>query len=137
MAISFDTAFGIHQYTIGARSARAEVISANIANADTPGYKARDLDFSSALAEASNQMQSGVSLTRSDSQHLAGTSSPSIASSLKYRVPTQPDTGDGNTVDVQQERTAFMENAVEYQASMEFLNSRIAGLLKAIKGDQS
>ncbi len=49
MAISFDKAFGIHQYTIGARSARAEVLAANIANADTPGYKARDLDFSSAL----------------------------------------------------------------------------------------
>lgn len=137
MAISFDKAFGIHQYTIGARSARAEVISANIANADTPGYKARDLDFSAALAEASGQMQSGMSLARSDSQHLAATSSSSIAGSLKYRVPTQPDTGDGNTVDVQQERTAFMENAVEYQASMEFLNSRISGLLKAIKGDQS
>ena len=56
---------------------------------------------------------------------------------VKYRVPNQPDTGDGNTVDVQQERTSFMENGLEYQASLEFLNSRISGLLKAIKGDQA
>ena len=137
MAISFDKAFGIHQYTIGARSARAEVISANLANADTPGYKARDLDFSSALAEASNQMQSGVSLDRSDSRHIAASSSSSIAGSLKYRVPTQPDTGDGNTVDIQQERTDFLENGLQYQASLEFLNSRISSLMKAIKGDQA
>ena len=135
MAISFDKAFGIHQYTLGVRAERAEVISANIANADTPGYKARDLDFSSALEHASNQMQAGVSLARSDSRHIQAESA--LSGDLKYRNPNQPDTGDGNSVDVQQERMAFMENGLEYQTSMEFLNSRIYGLLKAIKGDQA
>lgn len=135
MAISFDKAFGIHQYTLGVRAERAEVISANIANADTPGYKARDLDFSSALEQAKSQMQSGVSLARSDSRHLQADSA--FSGALKYRNPDQPDTGDGNSVDVQQERMAFMENGLEYQTSMEFLNSRISGLLKAIKGDQA
>ena len=137
MAISFDKAFGIHQYTIGARSARAEVLAANIANADTPGYKARDLDFSSALEQAQSRTQSGFALATSDARHIQGGSSSSLAGNVKYRVPNQPDTGDGNTVDVQQERSAFLENGLEYQASLEFLNGRISGLLKAIKGDQA
>ena len=137
MAISFDKAFGIHQYTIGARSARAEVLSANIANADTPGYKARDLDFSAALQQAQSGIESGFSLATSNERHISSTVSSGLTSSIKYRNPDQPDTGDGNSVDVQQERSAFLENGLEYQASLEFLNSRISGLLKAIKGDQA
>ena len=137
MAISFDKAFGIHQYTIGARAARAEVLSANIANADTPGYKAKDLDFSAALQQAQSGMESGFSLATSNERHIASTLSSGLTSSVKYRNPDQPDTGDGNSVDVQRERSAFLENGLEYQASLEFLNSRISGLLKAIKGDQA
>ena len=137
MAISFDKAFGIHQYTIGARAARAEVLSANIANADTPGYKAKDLDFSAALQQAQSGIESGFSLATSNERHIASTLSSGLTSSVKYRNPDQPDTGDGNSVDVQRERSAFLEYGLEYQASLEFLNSRIAGLLKAIKGDQA
>ena len=137
MAISFDKAFGIHQYTIGARAARAEVLSANIANADTPGYKAKDLDFSAALQQAQSGIESGFSLATSNERHISSTVSSGLTSSIKYRNPDQPDTGDGNSVDVQQERSAFLENGLEYQASLEFLNSRISGLLKAIKGDQA
>ncbi len=137
MAISFDTAFGIHQYTIGARAARAEVLSANIANADTPGYKAKDLDFSAALQQAQSGIESGFSLATSNEHHISSTISSGLTSSIKYRNPDQPDTGDGNSVDVQRERSAFLENGLEYQASLEFLNSRISGLLKAIKGDQA
>ena len=137
MAISFDKAFGIHQYTIGARSARAEVLSANIANADTPGYKAKDLDFSAALQQAQSGIESGFSLATSNERHISSTISSGLTSSIKYRNPDQPDTGDGNSVDVQRERSAFLENGLEYQASLEFLNSRISGLLKAIKGDQA
>ena len=137
MAISFDKAFGIHQYTIGARAARAEVLSANIANADTPGYKAKDLDFSAALQQAQSGIESGFSLATSNERHIASTLSSGLTSSVKYRNPDQPDTGDGNSVDVQRERSAFLENGLEYQASLEFLTSRISGLLKAIKGDQA
>ena len=137
MAISFDKAFGIHQYTIGARAARAEVLSANIANADTPGYKAKDLDFSAALQQAQSGIESGFSLATSNERHIASALSSGLTSSVKYRNPDQPDTGDGNSVDVQRERSAFLENGLEYQASLEFLNSRISGLLKAIKGDQA
>ena len=137
MAISFDKAFGIHQYTIGARAARAEVLSANIANADTPGYKAKDLDFSAALQQAQSGIESGFSLATSNERHISSTISSGLTSSIKYRNPDQADTGDGNSVDVQRERSAFLENGLEYQASLEFLNSRISGLPKAIKGGQA
>ena len=133
MAISFDKAFGIHQYTIGARAQRAEVLSNNIANADTPGYKAQDLDFSAALRQA----QSGQSFGLARTNELHMRSDVNMSGALKYRTPNQADTGDGNTVDIQQERSNFLENGLQYQASLEFLNSRISGLLKAIKGDQA
>ena len=133
MAISFDKAFGIHQYTIGARSQRAEVLAENIANADTPGYKSRDVDFSALLGQAQSGQSGSVNLSRTDELHIAGTSS--LNSAVMYRNPIQADTGDGNTVDINQERTAFMQNSIEYQTSLSFLNSKINGLLRAIKGD--
>lgn len=135
MTISFDKAFGIHQYTIGVRSQRAEVLAGNIANADTPGYKAQNLDFSSALSQAQGLQSGATELMRTNRQHLAGSSA--MTGTLKYRVPLQPDTGDGNTVDLQQERNDYLENGLEYQTSLEFLNSKINGLLKALKGDQA
>lgn len=134
MAISFDKAFGIHQYTLGARSQRAEVLAENIANADTPGYKSRDVDFSALLDQAQGGQSTSVSLSRTDEQHIAGGSSLNTA--MMYRNPIQADTGDGNSVDINQERTAFMQNSIEYQTSLEFLNNKINGLLKAIKGEQ-
>ncbi|MGL4206651.1 MAG: flagellar basal body rod protein FlgB [Aeromonadaceae bacterium] len=133
MAISFDKAFGIHQYTIGARAQRAEVLSTNIANADTPGYKAQDLDFSAALQQAQSGQSFGLALT--NEHHIR--SDVRSGGALKFRVPNQADTGDGNTVDIQQERSSFLENGLQYQASLEFLNSRISGLMKALKGDQA
>ncbi|MFP2770623.1 flagellar basal body rod protein FlgB [Oceanisphaera sp. KMM 10153] len=131
MTISFDKAFGIHQHALVARSERAELLAGNLANADTPGYKAKDMDFQSALSQA--QTNQGFSLSRTSQQHFAVELSP--PGTVQFRVPNQPDTGDGNTVDVQTERNNYMENALQYQASLEFLNGKISGLLKAIKGD--
>ena len=131
MTISFDKAFGIHQHALVARSERAELLAGNLANADTPGYKAKDMDFQSALSQA--QSNQGFSLSRTSQQHFAVELSP--PGTVQFRVPNQPDTGDGNTVDVQTERNNYMENALQYQASLEFLNGKISGLLKAIKGD--
>ncbi|KTA82345.1 flagellar basal body rod protein FlgB [Aeromonas salmonicida subsp. smithia] len=114
MAISFDKAFGIHQYTLGVRSKRAEVLSSNIANADTPGFKARDINFSEALAQA--QHQQGFGMATTSEKHFALLSdAPGL---MQYRNPLQPDTGDGNTVDVQQERSEFLRNSLEYQTSV-------------------
>ncbi|WP_028116669.1 flagellar basal body rod protein FlgB [Ferrimonas senticii] len=131
MAISFDNALGIHQHTLGVRSQRAELLAGNIANADTPGYKAKDLDFEAALASAKAKQSMGLS--RSHNNHIAGQSS--LLSEELYRVPLQPDSGDGNTVDLQTERNQFMENALQYQASVEFLGSKFSGLRKALRGD--
>lgn len=131
MAISFDKAFGIHQHTIGARAARSEVLASNIANADTPNYKARDLDFSEALARAKSQQ--GFQLQRTNSAHIPATRQ--VSSEIGYRVPDQPDTGDGNTVNLQTEKTLFMQNGMEYQASLSFLTSKVQSLKKSIKGE--
>ncbi len=133
MAINFENALGIHQYSVGARSRRAEILASNIANADTPGYKARDIDFATALKQAHSQQ--GMQVQRTDANHIGG--SITLNGELLYRVPLQPDTGDGNTVELQHERSQFMQNSLEYQASLTFLDSKFSGLRKAIKGDQS
>jgi len=132
MAINFDKALGVHQYTLGIRSQRAEVISSNIANADTPHYKARDLDFDKAM-QAATSRQSGLGMSQTDAKHLD--LKALSGQNMAYRVPNQPDTGDGNTVDIQQEQSEFMQNALEYQMSLGFLDSKFSGLKKALRGD--
>lgn len=132
MAISFDKAFGIHEAALNLKAQRAEVLASNLANADTPNYKSRDIDFSKALKMASSNLNSG--LTRTNVGHIdsrIGTEIPG----LSYRIPMQPDTGDGNTVEAQIEQTNFAENAMQYQASLTFLSGRIKGLITAIKGE--
>ncbi len=130
MAISFDKAFGLHPDALLIRDKRSQVLAENIANADTPGYKAKDMDFQTALAGAQSR-QSG-SLGRTDPKHFEISTARHADS--QYRIPNQPDTGDGNTVDIHEERNAFTRNSMEYQTTLNFLNSRISGLKKAIGG---
>ncbi len=130
MAISFDNALGVHQHTVGVRARNAEVISTNIAQANTPGYKAKGMDFDRALQAATSGNNMGLS--RTDGRHIA--TSTNFTSGTQYRVPTQPDTGDGNTVDVDLERNLFMQNQLRHQASLDFLGSKFKNLTKAIKG---
>lgn len=132
MAISFDKAFGIHQHTLKVRTERAEVIASNIANANTPGYKARGLNFDQALAQA--QYKQSQSMARTHEKHIDA--KMELNNAVDFRVPNQPDTGDGNTVDVQVERNKYMENTLEYQASFQFLNGKVKGLRKALTGGQ-
>ncbi len=131
MAISFDKALGIHQQAVGVRAGRAEVLASNIANADTPGYKARDIDFTSMLSQA--QSRQSLGMNRSHKNHIAGPSD--MQANQQYRTPLHPDTGDGNTVDLQTERNQFMQNALQYEASLGFLDSKFSGLKKALRGD--
>lgn len=133
MAISLDKAFGIHQHALLVRSDRAEVIASNIANADTPGYKAKDLDFASALASAQKN-QGNYRMSKTHDKHFD--LSIDIDPSKRYRNPMQPDTGDGNSVDVQVERNLFMQNSMEYQTSLQFLNGKIKSINKALSGGQ-
>lgn len=131
MAINFDKALGVHQFTVGIRAQRAELISSNIANADTPHFKAQDMDFSNAL-KAAKSRQNGLAMVNTSNQHF--NLQTLTQQHVGYRVPNQPDTGDGNTVDVQQEKNAFMQNALEYQMSLGFLDSKFSGLKRALKG---
>lgn len=131
MSISFDKALGIHQHTVGVRGKRAETLASNIANANTPGYKAKDIDFQRALNAATSE--ASIGLSRTNKRHISA--STQVMGEQKYRVPNQPDTGDGNTVDAQVEQNLFMQNALEYQASLDFLGSKFKNLSKALKGE--
>ena len=132
MAINFSNALGMHEQALMLRSQRTSLLANNIANANTPGFKARDMDFASVLAQSADQ-QNSVSVTRTNHRHMQGM--PAAASAeLMYRVPSQPSL-DGNTVDEQTENAAFARNALEHQASFQFLNSKFTGLSKALKGE--
>lgn len=133
MALNIDTYLGVHAPALNLRSQRTEVLAANLANADTPGYRARDIDFKNALAAASGG-SSAVSLATTKAGHIGaasvgGTPSPE----LKYRVPLAPAL-DGNTVDAQLEQAAFAENTVRYQATLSFISSKFRALMTAITG---
>ncbi|WP_456296856.1 flagellar basal body rod protein FlgB [Vibrio sp. AK197] len=131
MAISFDNALGIHQYTVGVRERNSEVISTNIAQANTPGFKAKGMDFQRALQAATSE--ASIGLSRTNGRHIAA--STNVTGEVLYRVPNQPDTGDGNTVDVDVERNLFMQNQLRHQASLDFLGGKFKNLTKAIKGE--
>ena len=131
MAISFEKAFGIHPQGLQVRAQRAEPIANNIANADTPGYKAKGMDFKAALAQASSKQQTGM--TRTNEKHFDVRME--LNNGVGYRVPDQPDTGDGNTVDTQMERNLYLQNSLEYQMSLGFLESKFSGMRKAIRED--
>lgn len=131
MPISFDSAFGFHEKALLLLAQRSEVLAKNLANSDTPNFKARDVDFKSILQQAGGG-QGGLQLATTDPSHINPGSNVD-APPLLYRVPTQP-SADGNTVENQIEQAQFSENALRYEASFTFLSGSIKGLLTAIKG---
>ena len=134
MPISFDSALGVHEKTLMLRTHRAEMLASNLANSDTPGYKARDIDFKAALQNAQAASQTTANrLKVTHSNHIQVSSAPAGAETL-YRVPAQPSL-DGNTVDSNIEKAAFAENAMRYQASLTFLDGKFKGLMSALKGE--
>ena len=133
MAINFKAALGIHEYALTLRAERARVLAHNLANADTPGFKAQDIQFGKALQNAMSDQNSGLLTTHN--KHFTGDNSMLGSGALLYRTPEQSDTGDGNSVDSQKEQARFAENALQYQASLTFLSSKFKGLTKAIKGE--
>ncbi|AWL11324.1 Flagellar basal body rod protein FlgB [Saliniradius amylolyticus] len=130
MAINLDRLTDFHHRAATVRKDRMELLAGNLANANTPGYKARDLDFKSAMQSA--RAEQSHSMSRTHDKHFSV--EVRGAEEAMYRVPNQPDTGDGNTVDVQQERNAFLENAMRMQAGMTFLSGKLKGMKKAISG---
>lgn len=135
MSISFDKALGIHEQALGFRAQRAEVLANNIANADTPNYKARDLDFATVLAAQNDKVKNGTfSLERTNARHIDAQGPSGGDASLQYRTPMQPSI-DQNTVDAQLEQSSYAENAVGFQASFTLLNSKFKGLVSALRGE--
>jgi len=147
-----DRYLGVHTQALTLESQRMQVLASNLANADTPNYKAQDIDFKAALAAAdaaSTAAATTLPLTTTRPNDLTSTGTlaggaptagsaeasapamPSADSALKYRVPLAPAL-DGNTVDEQLEQSAFAENSVRYQATLTFLNAKLHELLSAI-----
>lgn len=118
------------------RHQRQQVLAGNIANADTPNYKARDFDFARELARVMSdgrQSGAGLALNATSSRHIAGAAPPlNAATTLIYRIPEQPSL-DGNTVDMERERVTFIDNAVRYQASLTLINGTLQGLKSAMQ----
>ncbi|TDO16770.1 MULTISPECIES: flagellar basal body rod protein FlgB [Halomonas] len=129
-----EASLNFHQQALAMRQERQKVLASNIANADTPGYKARDMDFASELRKAVQPGGTGepLSLSITSVRHIAGQGAHHTSGELLYRVPDQPSL-DGNTVDMDRERTQFADNSVRYQSALTILNSRIQGLKKAMQ----
>ena len=125
-----DGALGIHEQALQVRTRRMEVLAKNIANADTPGFKARDIDFRAVLADVGTQPTS-MAATRSG--HYSDGESPDMGG-LKYRIPFNTAI-DGNTVEISVEQAQYGKASVEYQATLSFLENRISGIRKALRGD--
>jgi flagellar basal-body rod protein FlgB len=144
MRTSLDNYLGIHAQALTVEAKRNELLAANLANVDTPNYKARDIDFKAALSAASGNtaangsssltlQQGNASLKAASATTTAGTENSADAAMMRYRVPMAPSL-DGNTVDEQLEQSAFAENSVRYQATLTFLNNALRGLMTAITG---
>jgi flagellar basal-body rod protein FlgB len=114
-----DSLFGVHGKALELRSQRLNLLASNIANASTPGYKARDIDFEAALKDAADK----------------GTDASNAATAaMGYRIPLQPSL-DGNTVELSTEQTLFAENAVKYSTTLSFLEARINTITRALRGE--
>jgi flagellar basal-body rod protein FlgB len=135
MPLNLDTYLGVQQDALKVQSKRMEVLAKNLANVDTPNYKAQDIDFKTALAQAGSP---GASLpltttTANQISNNATTGDVENSAALKYRVPLAPSL-DGNTVDAQLEQAAFADNTVRYQATLTFLSGSLKDLVTAITG---
>ena len=136
MPDSIDAYLGVHTRALMLESRRTELLANNLANADTPGFKSRDIDFKAALAAAGEGATPAVPLRATQPGHrgiAAGADPAAMPAELKYRVPLAPAL-DGNTVDAQLEQSAFAANAVRYQATLTFINSKLRSLMTAITG---
>jgi len=124
--------FSFNEHVLALRELRSEILSSNIANADTPNYKARDIDFSRALKDASGEQ---IAMRKTNKLHLSHITTNRLGAAVQYRIPVQP-TLDGNTVETDVEQAQFAENNVRHQAALRFLGGQISGLRYAIRGGE-
>lgn len=125
---------GFYKQALGLRQERQEVLASNIANADTPNYKARDFDFAQALEQARGPKMNlpAPSLALTSARHIPGQGFSQPTTELLYRQPLQPSL-DGNTVDMDVERMAFADNTMHYQSSLNVLSQRIKTMMAALQ----
>ncbi|MFM2340651.1 MAG: flagellar basal body rod protein FlgB [Pseudomonadota bacterium] len=130
-----DNSLGFQSQALLLRAERQRLIASNIANADTPGYQARDIDFATALRQATGSATAPVVMvTGTSDRHLGLGQLPATREAGQlYALPSQTNL-DGNTVDMDRERASFADNAVKYEASLRFINSSVRTMLDAIKG---
>lgn len=132
MSESNPSPFGIHGAALSLRQERLKLLASNIANADTPNYKARDIDFEARLREAMGEVPPGTAV-KTHPEHLDA-SANAAPDGMVYRLPLQPSL-DGNTVDAEYEKASFARAAIEYRASLSFVEGRVRKLMTAITGN--
>jgi flagellar basal-body rod protein FlgB len=115
------------------RAERQRLIASNIANADTPGYQARDMNFAQALQQATSGMASAGTMQATQPGHMQPAGGPGGDASLQYALPSQTNL-DRNTVDLDRERASFADNSLKYEAALRFINYDVKQQLDAIKG---
>lgn len=134
MLDKLDNSLRFQQQALGLLNQRQEILASNIANADTPGYLARDIDFSAQLKKAVDKSQPAMApltLTMTTQRHISATAPAMHHGELLYRVPDQP-SADGNTVDMDRERVNFVDNNIKYQSSLTMLGSEIKNMMNVI-----
>ena len=132
MNSKLDNALNFHQTALTLRASRQVMLSSNIANADTPNFKAKDIDFTNVLRDVLSSSAKTQGLTTTSARHINPGAGNIASTQAMYRVPQQP-SADGNTVDMDTERTRFAENSLKYDASITFISGQIRGLLSALQ----
>ncbi len=135
MLDKLDASLRFQQEALNLRAQRQEILAANIANADTPGYQARDIDFASQLNKVMDQGRvngTGIALKTTSTRHIPAQNFQPPELDMLYRVPDQPAL-DGNTVDMDRERTNFADNSLKYQTSLTVLGGQIKGMMSVLQ----
>lgn len=132
MISKLDKTLNFHHQSLGLRAARHELLASNIANSDTPNFKAKDIDFSGVLREKLSASLPATAINTTSPLHVANGKDNGIGNNILYRIPLQPSI-DGNTVDMDSERTRFADNSIKYDASITFINMQFRNLLTAMQ----
>lgn len=133
MAFSLGNSFQLHEQALYIQSRRAQILAANMANADTPHYKALDINFGQALQSAVRNPAATDTLRKTHARHISSTKHAEGLEPM-FRIPRQSSL-DGNTVEAEAEMSAFNDNSIRYIATLRFLNSKVEGLMSAIRGE--
>lgn len=133
MSLNLNNVFGIYEKALNVHEKRTSLLANNIANQNTPGYKAKDIDFRATLASEATKLNSGLQMQTSNANHMS-LDTAGVSYQEKFRQPLSTSL-DGNTVDAQQEVSQFSENALRYQANLNFIDGRISSILMAFRGE--